>query len=134
MMSNFFRLLSRKWPPRSGINMKDSVTVQLIGNGKYRLLGNLDVYIARTVHFTIPRGFDTDFASVPSFLHWVIDQDDDTILVPAIVHDYLYQIPNISRFLSDVVLWELMRDYGAGWKRYLVYAAVRLFGSKTVDN
>lgn len=114
--------------------MKDKVSVVWIGNGEYILSEPLDVNLAGITVFTIPRGFRTDFASVPSFLHWFIDKDDDTVLIPALVHDFLYGVSEASKFIADAVFYELMKQYGAGWKAIPAYIAVRIFGEKTVDN
>jgi len=82
---------------------------------------------------TIPKGFQTDCASVPRLpLIWWLFGDAGEIA--AYCHDYLYRIdsdPEISKFYADEVFWEMMRftnDPDSDWKRRLMYFAVCEFG------
>lgn len=83
----------------------------------------------------VPAGTKTDFASIPSFLRNIIDNDEGFIRDAAVVHDYLYSTeststyPEIDRAGADFVLNEAMKCLKSPlWKRRLVYYAVRLFG------
>lgn len=87
--------------------------------------------------FVVPKGFITDFASVPRAFESVVPNDNPHILRPAIVHDWLYQSQGqpdgfalwLTRKESDEVLREGMRVCGASCAmRWLVYAAVRAAG------
>ena len=87
---------------------------------------------------TVPAGFVTDFGSVPTALEWVVSGEDNHLVLPSIVHDWIYQnrgeIPegSFTRKQADQMLLEGMRLRGAGWwKRNAVYLAVRLGGGKT---
>lgn len=76
----------------------------------------------------IPRGYITDFASVPRIplLYLAIG---GTCNEPAVVHDYLYSVHLVNRATADAVLLEACKAIGiAKWRRYLVYFGVRLFG------
>ncbi len=82
----------------------------------------------------VPVGFRTDFASVP----WLF-----TLVVPrwgkygkaAVVHDYLYSQETgtqRSRRRADEIFREAMQVLDvAGWKRFLMFWAVRAFGWRT---
>lgn len=97
--------------------------------------------------FEIPKGFQTDFATIPRIFWPLLAPSDDTILVPSIIHDYLYEnevvcgyfVENgklnnkncltISRVQADLILREKMKSFGAGIiKRNLVFMSVRVFG------
>lgn len=98
----------------------------------YRLV---DPLISQGV--TVPAGFVTDFGSVPTALEWVVSGEDVHLILPSIVHDWLYQnrghVPEgtFTRKQADLLLVEGMRRRGAGWwKRNAVYLAVRLGGGK----
>ena len=86
----------------------------------------------------IPKGFVTDFASVPRIM-WPIISPWGKHKVAAVVHDYLYRqhtldldLNEISRKQCDRVFRLLMKRSGvAWWKRTLMYTAVRLFGGKS---
>ena len=96
-----------------------------------------------TARIKIPKGFKTNFASIPKILRSVIDDNEDSILIPSIIHDYLYSKGSIAwtsrtekfhyvtKKEADQILEHLMKDYGAPyWKYKLVYLTVRLFGDK----
>jgi hypothetical protein len=95
-------------------------------------------YVSKRFGCTIeaPAGFVTDFASVPRAVKWLIDDNDRHMLYPAIPHDVLYECrgalpngPTLTRYQADLVLKDAMNDIGApGWKRALVFSAVRVGG------
>ena len=88
----------------------------------------------------IPKGFYTDFASVPPGLHSIIDDDSPIILFPSAPHDFLFTkresdgtrgwLPNGRQLsLTEVnrVLTEAMSSCGANlFTRELVFNAVEL--------
>lgn len=78
---------------------------------------------------TVPRGFETDFASVPrlplAFLLFGGDVGDEA----AVVHDFLYSASGVSREKCDAVYREALAALGvAGWRRGPMWLGVRLFG------
>lgn len=86
---------------------------------------------------TVPAGFVTDFGSVPTALEWVVSGEDVHLVVPSIVHDWLYQNRGkvsegtFTRRQADQLLAEGMRLWGAPWwKQQVVYFAVRVGGGK----
>lgn len=87
---------------------------------------------------SIPPGFETDWASIPPMCRAYLDDDDPRILVPSLIHDYLYSTqgevtilaPRLTREESDDVLRRLMIFCGASAARALtVYLAVRIGGA-----
>lgn len=88
----------------------------------------------------IPKGFYTDFASVPPGLHSIVDDDSPIILFPSAPHDFLFTkrksdgtrgwLPNGKQLtLTEVnrVLTEAMEICGANLlTRQLVFSAVEL--------
>lgn len=84
---------------------------------------------------TVRAGFDTDFASIPRLLRWVITGSDNT-KPGAVVHDYLYRHKpkGIDRKTADKVFLEVMRDSSkpewqvSRWKASMAYAGVRIGG------
>ena len=80
--------------------------------------------------FTVPAGFETDFASIPKpllalpFIRW-----RDKFNKAAVVHDWLYHTKEVDRKTADQIFLEALLVLGIPrWKAYLFYAAVRLFG------
>src|SRR5476651_1428135 len=88
----------------------------------------------------IPKGFYTDFASVPPRLHSIIDDDSPIILFPSAPHDFLFSkrpadgtrgwLPNgkqLSLTQVNQVLTEAMSICGADLlTRELVFSAVEV--------
>ena len=77
---------------------------------------------------TVQPGFVSDLASIPWFLRWLYPPDG--IWGPAaVVHDWLYSQPEVSRRVADRIFWDHMREDGVPWFRaMLFYWGVRLFG------
>lgn len=81
----------------------------------------------RVIH--IPRGFMTDFASIPR-LFWNILPPTGPYGKAAVVHDYLYRTPlQATKAEADEVFLEAMTALRVNWfVRYIMYWAVHIFG------
>lgn len=78
----------------------------------------------------VPAGFETDFASIPR-LFWRFEPPLGDAAKAAVVHDYLYSTKSRPREEADAVFYEAMGILGvSGWKKSLMYAAVRVFGGR----
>lgn len=81
----------------------------------------------------VPKGFTTDFASTPRWLHWLYPPWG-RYGSAAIVHDYLYDqgrkgISPVDRVVADLIFKDAMLELGVPWyRRWAMYIAVRLFG------
>lgn len=109
-------------------------------SGEWELIHDL-VYQGNKDRFTVPKGFRTDFASVPRVLQLFIPKNGSHDAA-AIVHDYLYRhqpfvqspaplrsMQRISRRDADRIFRRIMRELGTNCVRYnLMYAAVRVGG------
>ena len=90
--------------------------------------------LGRTI--TVPRGFETDFASIPRAAWNILDPEDPIIAWPSVIHDFLYSrkgtLPDgfsYTREQADAVLREAMEVCGASSIiRNAVYQAVEKFG------
>ena len=77
---------------------------------------------------TIPSGFATDLASIPTGL-WNILPKTGKYDAAAVVHDYLYQFNTCTRAEADAVLLEAMTVCAVGaTKKRIIYWGVRLGG------
>lgn len=76
----------------------------------------------------VPKGFITDFSSVPRLpLAYLLA--GDTAHEAAVVHDYLYVSGTVSKKIADDVFLEAMQESGVSWwRRSLMWAAVSAFG------
>lgn len=99
------------------------------GRGWWALKADL-VYLSDVARrrITVPKGYETDFASVPRvpIAYWLTG---DTAHMAAVVHDWLYTTGLVPRDMADEVLLEAMAVEGVpAWRRYAMYWAVRAFG------
>jgi hypothetical protein len=81
------------------------------------------------VKVEVPLGFVTDFASIPSFFHFIV-QPFGRHAPAAVLHDYLYAIgQKKARRLADRLFLNAMKDAGVpAMRRSLMYRMVRFFG------
>lgn len=76
----------------------------------------------------VPKGFTTDFASVPWPASMLIPMSGQHNMA-AVVHDYLYSTQERSRKESDDIFLEALTVLGVSLvKRRIMYRAVRLWG------
>ncbi len=100
-------------------------------NGRFRLEESMSYDVGFPMsgdRITVPKGFITDFASVPRILHSVFPPRGKHSGA-AIIHDYLYATQKRSRSESDSIFLEAMKVLGVGWfRRSTMYSAVRVGG------
>lgn len=78
--------------------------------------------------FAVPAGFQTDGATVPRFLWWLIPKMGRHSRA-AFAHDWLYRRAEVPRFFADACFRLFLHGLGVPWYRQLaMYWAVRLFG------
>lgn len=79
---------------------------------------------------TVPRGFETDGASIPR-VFWNVLAPYGEYFHAAVIHDFLYSGYNseFNRLEADTIFNEAMKACGVPWpRRMLIYRAVRSFG------
>lgn len=85
-------------------------------------------YIGAKDTIIVPAGQDTDFASVPTGITWLISRYGRWTKA-AILHDYLWrQAPNgITKQEADGIFRRALRELGVPmYKRHIMWSAVRL--------
>jgi len=108
--------------------------VAIRGKNKYQLVMPLSFHHAPDrKYYVVPKGFITDFASIPFFMKWLIDDNGKHIREAAVLHDWLYSdlcnVHGMTREKADSLFWWAMDSLGApNWKKDMVYASVRAFG------
>ena len=79
----------------------------------------------------VPKGFRTDYASVPKIFRNIINTYGKHGRA-AVVHDWLYSSQceiNVTRAEADKVFLEIMVEWNVKkYKRILMYVLVRMFG------
>ncbi|MGZ8172599.1 MAG: DUF1353 domain-containing protein [Methylobacter sp.] len=100
--------------------------------GEYKLADDLVFCDEKAGDIVVPRGFCTDFATVPGIFKWLIDNDEYGIRAPAVVHDYMYSsdaMDDLTREEMDDIFYRAMLARAmATWKAKMVYLAVRVMG------
>jgi hypothetical protein len=82
----------------------------------------------------IPRGFVTDFASIPPALQSLIQQNGPSLL-PAVVHDFLYWTGTCTRRQADQLLkLAMIENHVPPIQQTAIYNAVRAAGSFAWDD
>jgi hypothetical protein len=84
----------------------------------------------------VPRGFVTDFASIPQVVQVLrgVRPTTERYGVAAVVHDYLYWRQDCTREQSDRIMAIAMKEAGVSMlERTLIYEAVRQFGQTAWD-
>lgn len=110
------------------LNFDSNLLVEKIGSKLWKTYRNLQ-YTSKDGHvIEVPKGFITDFASVPR-IFWIFFPPDGIYTAAAVVHDYLYNVKVLDRKTSDGIFLEAMKVLEAKfYTRYPMYLAVRLFG------
>jgi hypothetical protein len=78
---------------------------------------------------TVPAGFVTDFASVPRIpVAFLLAGDCGQ--EAAVIHDFLYTTHQVDRAKADAVFQEALLIAEPRWRAWLMWAGVRLGGSR----
>ena len=77
---------------------------------------------------TVPKGFITDFASVPPVCNWFIPKSGEYDPA-AVIHDWLYFKKERPRSECDGIFCEAMKVLGVNiLKAQIMYLSLRVFG------
>lgn len=105
------------------------IAVELCEDGRTGILLRPIIMSHEGRSVSVPIGFITDFASIPR-IFWAILPPWGRYSLAAIVHDYLYARQITTRRQADDVLLSIMKGSRVSYiARYLIYYAVRIFGS-----
>ena len=80
--------------------------------------------------YTIPKGFETDLASIPRWYWTFLSPQYSAFVTPSIIHDYFYRCDtHKSRKFADEVLFYSLKEKGiSNYTASMFYVAVRIFG------
>ena len=99
------------------------------GRWEYELLHDVS-YNWNGHQILVPRLYSYDGATIPWFA-WTFTYTpfDPIVMLPALMHDWLYLSHQVPRDQADAILKQLLTDNGASSVRVgLIYTAVRTFG------
>lgn len=121
----------------------DALRVEYIDGHKWLLLEDFAYFDAdfppNGAFIEMPKGFITDFASVPRIL-WNLLPPTGKYGKAAVVHDFLYVTGRVgeirvTRSYADGVFRDAMEDLGVGKvRRTLMWLAVRVGGGRAWDS
>lgn len=95
---------------------------------KWKHGGILKGYESDTYIMRVPKGYLSDFASIPRPFQAIFNAVND-IAPAATAHDYAYSVELFERHIIDRMFYDALRANGVGWLRaQTLYRAVRLGG------
>jgi len=109
---------------------RDVIALSPFAEGSYWYLNRKMQWISNDHYVVVtPKGFVTDFASVPRPL-WAILPKWEGYGVGAVIHDYLYWSQHTTRRDADQWLLHTMQELNVGWfHSRVIWGTVRVFGS-----
>lgn len=80
--------------------------------------------------FTIPKGFESDLASIPRIAWSYMSPAHSSLMRASIVHDWFYRMScDFDRYQTDVIFYHMLRNDGVSLvTANILFYAVRLFG------
>lgn len=110
---------------------KNTLVVSPFGDGTFWYLREPLTWIGvKDQTITVPRGFVTDFASVPRPVWWLFPRWAKYGSA-AVVHDWLYWSQPFSRKIADLAIKEGMEDMGVSPSSvWMIYRTLRISGGK----
>lgn len=118
---------------RMNANFESSLAVEPIPGDdlRWRLIRPL-IYRVHSgrgqLSITVPRGFVTDFASIPR-VFWRVILPTGSHREAAVIHDYLYAVGDRHKAVADAIFLEAMTVLGVPrWRRWAMFFAVLCFG------
>jgi hypothetical protein len=102
-----------------------------VGRPQFRLLEDFSYSVWDGVYFglitvTVPKGFVTDFASIPEWIFF-LKPKNGVWKHASVIHDYLCKQKDVPKWVADRVFYHAMRDDGASLlTAWFMWSIVRL--------
>lgn len=104
--------------------------VRFLRGRKWELTRGIVYAFEKNDGITVPKGFVTDFASLPRVL-WSLIPPTGQHAPAAVLHDYLYKTGRFTRAASDRFFLDAMKASGVSWtRRWMMYRGVRAGGGR----
>jgi hypothetical protein len=113
---------------------KNKLKIEAVRGENFYILTSRFSYITNLGDIIIvPKGFKTNFGSIPPCLRWYCDDSHWTIRPGSVIHDYLYSAESahlgFTRKQADSVLLESMLGLGMRTTQaFVIYYVLRFFG------
>lgn len=110
----------------------DPIAVEVLPSGNFRLLRAVVYEVGwkgSSWAITIPKGYETDFASIPAWATWIIPKFGRHN-GGALLHDFAYSnLLELPRSTADNIFYDaLIVSQMPHWKAHIMYCAVRIGG------
>ncbi len=111
------------------IQFQNKPCLEPLDGFQYQTCANLNVKIDGHL-IVIPKGFQTDLASIPRIFWNILPPQQANFVAPAILHDYFYSTGTGKRIDADAILYASLRQQGAMWiTANIIWLGVRLGGA-----
>ena len=107
----------------------------MLGRPKYNRVGNRIILTKDYTFtfggyiFTLKKGYYSDGASIPKFMHWLYKPFDTETVLGAFYHDSFYWTKKLKRNKADELFYYLMKEQDTPFaQRLTMYLAVRCWG------
>ena len=107
------------------------VCIKPYKNYQYHVCSDIE-FIINKEKFTIPKGFETDLASIPRVIWPLMSPAHSALIRPSIVHDWFYRKTcDFNRKQIDLIFYHMLINDGISKvNANAMYYAVRSFGWK----
>lgn len=103
---------------------------------RWKLIESFSYYVGKQsglnnhgIIIEVPKGFVTDFASIPKIFWSILGHPMGKYAAAAVLHDFMYFLKTFSRKISDQIFENAMKILKVPkWKRKIIYYAVRVGG------
>lgn len=78
--------------------------------------------------YVVPKGFETNYGSIPRLVRPLFSNEDWAIVMPSVLHDYLYSTGKVSRRKADKIFYRALRENMSFIKARIIWLGVRAGG------
>ncbi len=105
------------------------VCIKPYKNYRYHTCDDIRFVVDQEIYI-IPKGFETDLASLPRMVWPLMAPAHSALIPPAIVHDWFYRKTcDYTRKQTDLIFYHMLKNDGISTlKASIMYYSVRLFG------
>lgn len=116
--------------PHENVNFLNELNLTPFDDGVFKLDKKFLIQVDENL-YTVPKGFQTDFASIPRVFWPIQSPYDYKNIAPAILHDYQYTCPNnLTREKIDSIFYSALIDNRVNpVVAYAFWLAVRIGGA-----
>lgn len=100
-----------------------------LASDQFNLCGDFHV-AANDLLYIVPKGFETDLASIPWPVRAIYSPASGKAARSVILHDYFYRIGNLvsRKEADDILYYSLIEDGLSSFTAYQYWSGTRLFG------